>query len=211
MSTGRSCPFPTFHNRAHNIIGNGNHNGMSNYPPPFHGRQTCRAFRNMITGSASLRYKLALSENGMCDEPCGRMTVAEKLELLTAHAAAWRSLHAVQYEWVESLAGWSAPLEVSGNIFVFSRKCNDTRGEHQAVFSTAPVEAHLDLLVVRVPSPHRRIVGAQWRLWIPESAGELCIDAAQDLLVYPLCVVLAWLSSAIESLHQDLLFYLVSW
>lgn len=149
-------------------------------------KRTCRAFRNMIAGSASLRYKLALSENGMCDETRSHMTVAEKLELLTAHAAAWRRLHAVRHEWVESLVGWSAPLAVSGNIFVFSRKCNDIRGEHEAVFPAAPVEPHLDLLVVRVPSPHRRVEGAQWMLWIPESEVELCIDAAQDLLVYML-------------------------
>jgi hypothetical protein len=153
----------------------------------------------MIAGSASLRYKLALSENGMCDETRSHMTVAEKLELLTAHAAAWRRLHAVRHEWVESLVGWSAPLAVSGNIFVFSRKCNDIRGEHEAVFPAAPVEPHLDLLVVRVPSPHRRVEGAQWMLWIPESEVELCIDAAQDLLVYMLCVVLSWLPSVIGS------------
>jgi hypothetical protein len=123
------------------------------------------------------------------------MTVAEKLELLTANAAAWRRLHAVQHEWVESLVGWSAPLAVSGNIFVFSRKCNDTSSEHEAVFPAVPVEAHLDLLVVRVPSPHRRIEGAQWMLSLPEGADELCIDAAQDLLIYLRCVVLSWLSS----------------
>ena len=143
----------------------------------------------------------------MCDEPRSRMTVAEKLELLTGHATGWRRLHAVQHEWVESLVGWSAPMAVSGNIFVFSRKCNDTRGEHEPVLPTAPVEEHRDLLVVRVPSPHRRIEGAQWMLWLPESADELCIDAAQDLLIYNSWrVVLPGLPSVIGSLHTDILF-----
>jgi hypothetical protein len=146
----------------------------------------------MIEGSAILRYKLALSKNGMCDEPRSRMTVAEKLELLTAHAAAWRRLHAVtvQPEWVASLVGWRAPVAVSGNIFVFTRECKGARCEHEAY--AQPAEAHLDLLVVRVPSPLRRIEGAQWMLWLPESAGELCIDASQDLLIYELCVGLSW-------------------
>ena len=142
----------------------------------------------------------------MCDEPRSRMTVAEKLELLTAHAAGWRHLHPVQHEWVESLVGWSAPMAVSGNIFVFSRKCNDTKGQHVAVLPAAPVEDHRDLLIVRVPSPRRRIEAAQWMLWLPESAGELCIDAAQDLLIYSLCVVLSGTYSVIGNLHTDLLF-----
>ncbi|KAF8269939.1 hypothetical protein EI94DRAFT_1723958 [Lactarius quietus] len=137
----------------------------------------------MIEASASLRYKLALSKNGMCDEPRSRMTVAEKLELLTAHSAASNQLHAVQDEWVESLVGWSAPVAVSGNICVFTRSCNGATCAHEA---DAPADAHLDLLVVRVPAPLRRIEGAQWILWLPESVSELCIDAAQDLLVYAL-------------------------
>ena len=171
--------------------------------------QTCRALRNVIAGSASLRYKLALSENGMCDEPRSRMTAAEKLELLTSHAAAWRRLHAVPAEWATALVGWSAPAAVSGNLLVFSRTCNEAKGEHE-VGAGAPAEVHLDLLVVRVPSLYRRIEGAQWRLWLPAGAGELCIDAAQDLLVYVLCVVLSWPSGLVRSLYCGLLRH-VSW
>ncbi|KAI9451467.1 hypothetical protein BJY52DRAFT_1297672 [Lactarius psammicola] len=148
-------------------------------------QRTCRTFRNVIEGSAGLRYKLALSKNGMCDEPGSQMTAAEKLELLTAHAAAWRSLHAVQPESATSLVGWSAPAAVSGNVLVFSRTCNGIGGEHGAD-AAAPGEVHLDLLVVRVLSPLRRIEGTQWMLCLPVSAGELCIDAAQDLLIYVL-------------------------
>lgn len=144
-------------------------------------QRTCRTFRNVIEGSAGLRYKLALSENGMCDEPRCRMTTAEKLELLTAHAAAWRRLHSVRPEWATSLVGWSTPAAVSGNLLVFTRTCNGTGCEHGA-----PVGAHLDLLVIRVPSPLRRIKGSQWMLWLPANAGDLCIDAAQDLLIYVL-------------------------
>ncbi|KAI9437286.1 hypothetical protein H4582DRAFT_1959061 [Lactarius indigo] len=146
-------------------------------------QRTCRTFRNVIEGSAGLRYKLALSENGMCDEPRCPMTAAEKLELLHAHAAAWRRLHTVQPEWATSLVGWSTPAAASGNILVFTRTCNGTGCAHGP---GAPVGAHLDLLVIRVPSPLRRIQGSQWMLWLPANAGDLCIDAAQDLLIYVL-------------------------
>ena len=167
--------------------------------------QTCRAFRNIIEGSASLRYKLALSENGMCDEPRSRMAVAEKLELLTAHAAAWRRLHAVtvQPEWVASLVGWKSPVAVSGNIIVFTRECKSARSEHRDEAdarhtpTAPPPEAHIDLLVVRVPSPLRRIEGARWMVRLPEGVYNLCIDAAQDLLIYELFVVFFWLFGVI--------------
>ena len=131
----------------------------------------------------------------MCDEPRSRVPVAEKLELLTTHAAAWRRLHTVkvQSEWVASLVGWTPPVAVSGNIIVFTRvACKGVKGEHEADARHAPPAGpHVDLLVVRVPSPLRRIEGAQWMLWLPEGVDEdrLCIDAAQDLLIYELCVV----------------------
>ena len=132
----------------------------------------------------------------MCDEPRSRIPVAEKLELLTAHAAAWRRLHVVtvQPEWVASLVGWKPPVAVSGNILVFTRAaCKGVKGEHEAfahhTTTAPPAGAHIDLLVVRVPSPLRRIEGAQWMLWLPERVIRLCVDAAQDLLIYEVCVV----------------------
>ncbi|KAH9053100.1 hypothetical protein EDB87DRAFT_291004 [Lactarius vividus] len=148
-------------------------------------QRACRTFRNVIEGSVGLRYKLALSENGMCDEPRCRMATAEKLELLIAHAAAWRCLHTVRPEWATSLVGWNTPAAISGNLLVFTRTCNGAQGEHGAD-ATAPVGVHLDLLIVRVPSPLRQIEGSQWMLWLPANTGDLCIDAAQDLLIYVL-------------------------
>ena len=143
-----------------------------------------------------LRYKIALSENGMYDEPRSRIPVAEKLELLAAHTAAWRDLHTVtvQPEWVASLAEWSSPVAVSGNIIVFTRAaCKGVNGEHEAYAhhtpTAPPTGAHIDLLVVRVPSQLCLIDGAQWMIWLPESVYKLCIDAAQDLLIYELCVI----------------------
>ena len=126
----------------------------------------------------------------MCDEPRSPITLPEKLELLNAHAAAWSCVDEMSPEWATSLVGWSAPVAVSGNIFVFSRKCDGASGRHETD-SGAPVGNHLDLLVVRVPSVLRRIEGAEWMLWLPADTQELCIDAVQDLLVYTLCVVVS--------------------
>ena len=136
----------------------------------------------------------------MCDEPRSRIPVAEKLELLAAHAAAWCRLHTVtvQPEWVASLVEWSSPVAVSGNIIVFTRAaCKGVKGEHEAYAhhtpTAPPTGAHIDLLVVYVPSPLRRIEGAQWTIWLPESVDKdkLCIDSAQDLIIYELCVGLS--------------------
>ena len=157
----------------------------------------------------------------MCDEPCSRIPVAEKLEWLAAHSTAWRSLHTVtvQPKWVASLVGWNPPVAVSGNIMVFTRaECKGVKGEHDAyphhTPTAPPAGAHVDLLVVRVPSQLRRIEGAQWMLWLPKSVGlfKLCIDAAQDLLIYELCVGLSRLFDVIWSLPCGFLFFnLVCW
>jgi hypothetical protein len=47
----------------------------------------------------------------------------------------------------------------------------------------------LDLLVVRVPSALRHVEAAHWVLALPVDAGEVCIDASQDLLIYLLYVI----------------------
>lgn len=157
--------------------------------------QTCRALRQVISGSISLRYKLALSENGMCDVTSRVLNTAEKLEMLAAHVAAWQNLHSAQPEKVGSLVGWSAPRAVSGNIIVFSKDrahvtsdshIRSRHGEHRPEIRPKP---RLDLLVSRVPSALRRVEAAHWVLGLPADAGEMCIDASQDLLVYVLYVI----------------------
>jgi hypothetical protein len=160
--------------------------------------QTCRALSQVISDSTRLRYKLALSKHGMCDGASSTLTTAEKLELLAAHVTALQNFHLAQPEKVGLLVGWSAPRAVSGNILVFSRDSahpsfsghppltQNHRGEHTLQVRTEP---RLDLLVWRVPSAPRRIEAAHWVLGLPAGAGELCIDASQDLLIYVLYVM----------------------
>ncbi len=140
-------------------------------------------------GSTSLRYKLALSEHGMCDGTLNDLSTAEKLELLTAHADAWRNLDTASPENADMLMGWSAPIAVSCNVMVFSsgikwpRNHRRRRNDNGAEVITQS-EPRLDLLVLRVPSALRRIEAAHWVLPLPVDAREVCIDASQDLLIY---------------------------
>ncbi len=123
----------------------------------------------------------------MLDEPRSNMSAAEKLELLTSHAGAWQRFHAVRPEYAASLVGWNGPVAESGNILVFIRGCDGSKGECSPGADVA-IDHHLDVLVVRVGSAHRRTEGAQWMLYLPAHATLMGIDASQDLLIYPLCV-----------------------
>ena len=145
--------------------------------------------------STSLRYNLALSEYGMCDGLSNTLSKAEKLELLTAHAAAWRNLDSALPETADLVVGWSAPMAVSGNVMVFSKKVSRPAQDHrhderergdeaEQVGLRPPMGRHMVLLVLRVPSALRRVEVAHWMLSLPANAREVCIDASQDLLIY---------------------------
>ncbi|KAF8502694.1 hypothetical protein F5888DRAFT_1631797 [Russula emetica] len=136
---------------------------------------TCRALRDIIVGSISLRYKLALSEHGMCDGTSSDLSTAEKLELLTAHADAWQSLDTACPEKADILVGWSAPIAVSCNVMVFSRHSRQPEN-HRGKWNDEDAEVmaqmgpRLSLLVLRVPSALRRVEAAHWVLDLPGNA-----------------------------------------
>jgi len=116
------------------------------------------------------------------------MSTVEKSKLLTSYAAAWQRFHAVQPEYAPSLVGWHELAAVSGNIIAFIRYCNGAEGECSPG-PDVPIDGHIDVLVIRVGSPRRRIEGAQWMLYLPASVPvEICIDATQDLLIHIACV-----------------------
>ena len=142
-------------------------------------------------GSTSLRYKLALSEHGMCDGSSNNLSASEKLELLTAHADAWRSLESASPEKADILVGWSAPIAVSCNVMVFSRDSRQSENYSHRRDDDAEVapDPHLDLLVLRIPSALRHVEAAHWVLALPVDVGEVSIDASQDLLIYLLYVI----------------------
>jgi len=125
----------------------------------------------------------------MLDEPRNTKSAAEKLELLTSHAASWQRFHAARPEWAgpEFLEGWDVPAAVSGNIIVFTRDCNGSKCECPPS-PDVKIDDHVDALVIRVASPSRRIEGAQWMLYLPWDPSEICIDETQDLLIQIVCV-----------------------
>jgi hypothetical protein len=156
----------------------------------------------VAANSTSLRYKLALSEHGMCDGSSNTLSKAEKLALLTAHAAAWRSLDSARPEEAGLLVGWSAPTAVSGNVIVFSKEVSrsarararahgheDDAEEEVSLRPLSTMERSLEVLSVRVPSALRRVEAAHWVLSLPAGVSDLCIDASQDLLIYVLYVI----------------------
>ena len=154
----------------------------------------------MVTSSINLRYKLALSKHGMCDDPSNKLSTAEKLELLIAHATAWNNLDSPRLEKMEIPVGWSKPIAVSCNIIVF---CKDIYPSFPAIGNSAP---RLVLLVLRVPSALRRIDAAYWMLTLPPDVGSRFIqtDASQDLLIYPSYVIfLIPLVSSSKKSHKN--------
>ena len=153
------------------------------------GPKTCRALRDVIVGSISLQYHLALSKYGMCDGTSSDLSSAEKLELLTAHADAWHRLETACPEKADILVGWGPPIAVSCNVMVFSRRSRqpeNRRGKWKDVDEELMpmIGPRLNLLVLRVPSALRRVDAAHWTLDLPGTVDGLCIDASQDLLIY---------------------------
>ena len=124
----------------------------------------------------------------MCDGTSSDLSTAEKLELLIAHADAWQSLDTACSEKADILVGWSAPIAVSCDVMVFSRRSKQPENYRgKWIDEDAEVKAmtgpRLNLLVFRVPSALRRVEAAHWVLELPGNVSEVCIDASQDLLI----------------------------
>lgn len=132
----------------------------------------------------------------MCDGTSSDLNTAEKLELLTAYADAWQSFDTIYPKKADILVGWSSPIAISCNVMVFSRLSNSQSEIHQDKWNDDDAGVMtmmgpcLNLLVLRVPSALRRVEAAHWVLDLPGNAGDVCIDASQDLLVYRLYVIL---------------------
>ena len=125
----------------------------------------------------------------MCDDPSNKLSTAEKLDLLIAHATAWKNLDSVRPDKVDILVGWNVPLAVSNNIIVLAKDIMQgmSDGGDAAIGRPEPP----CLLVLRVPSALRRIDAAYWMLTLPPGVSSGCIrvDASQDLLLYPSYVI----------------------
>lgn len=148
--------------------------------------QTCRWVYDIISRSTSLRYILELAANGMQHgSHFPSLGKIQCLEMLVAHEAAWRTLSWTGSTSVDTLIGWGEPVSVSGNVLCFRTNSGMTRKE---------------LLLLRAPSKLRNVVGKTWRIQLPHDTQDICIDAAQDLLVYRWCVTSICISPSSSSL-----------
>ena len=124
--------------------------------------------------SITLRYLLELVANGMVHGSrslsLGKMKC---LEMLAAHETAWRALSWTDSTSLGTLIGWGEPVSVSGNVLCFLTNSGMPRKE---------------LLLLRAPSKLRNVVGKTWRIQLPHGTQDVCIDAAQDLLICRWCV-----------------------
>ena len=158
----------------------------------------------------------------MCDGTLSDLSTADKLELLTAHADAWKNLDTACPEKVDILVGWGPPIAVSCNVMVFSRRSSQPenhRGKRNDVDAEvmALVGPRFNLLVLRVPSVLRRVEAAHWVLDLPGNvAAEVCIDASQDLLIYQsyvlfrLCIIFSLIMKPIMCARLPFLGVLLS-
>lgn len=126
--------------------------------------QVCRFFRELVSGSAALKYQVAIAAAGLSDGPPSNITPSERLELLQRHQDAWRKLEWSYHEAAEMHTGglW----ELYGNVWVQSKG-----------------QARRHLFFHQLPSRLRGIEERKWELRLDFSMRDFGIDPSQDLLV----------------------------
>ncbi|KAI0261111.1 hypothetical protein BC834DRAFT_488017 [Gloeopeniophorella convolvens] len=137
-------------------------------------KSTCRSLYALVAGSVSLQYALALAAAGMRDGAPSALGKAQRLAMLSAHTAAWRSLAPATSAPLDALAGWGTPVAVSGGVLAFRAPARLKRD--------VPDEGE-ELLLLRAPSALRGVSMRRWTVALPRGTRDVCIDAAQDLLI----------------------------
>ncbi len=125
-----------------------------------------------ISGSISLRYLLELAASGLRDDDHSLLGKTQRLEMLTAYETAWRTLSWSDSTSIDIVTGWGEPVAVSGNVIAFRNAY------------PKPDASYEELLLLRAPSKLRKVQMKHWVLRLPHDTRDLCIDSAQDLLVY---------------------------
>ena len=136
--------------------------------------QTCRWVYDIVSKSITLQYLLELAANGMLHGSRSRSVgKIQCLEMLAAHETAWRALSWTGSTPLDTLIGWGEPVSVSANVLCFLTNSGMSRKE---------------LLLLRAPSKLRNVAGKTWKVQLPHGTQDVCIDAAQDLLICRWCV-----------------------
>ena len=139
--------------------------------------QVCRAFNAIIKDSLALQYIISLAACGMQDDLSMTLCqgTAERLQRLREHEAAWREIAWSDGGVITHAAACDLPTAISGSVLAFLKQYDGGPGNSE-------VDDHLFLL--RIPSKLRGIPGESWELKGLGEMSNLCIDAAQDLLLF---------------------------
>ena len=139
--------------------------------------QACRTFRVVIKESLALQYMLTLSACGMQDGLSTALChgTAERLQRLREHEAAWREVAWSNGGVITHEAARDLPTAISGGVLAFLKQSDSNTGSP---------ELGDRLFLLRVPSNLRGIPGDSWELNGLGEVSNLCIDSAQDLLLF---------------------------
>jgi hypothetical protein len=100
---------------------------------------------------------------------------AERLQRLREHEAAWREMSWSDGGVITHGAAQDLPTAISGGVLAFLKQSDGVPGSRD----------HGDrLFLLRVPSKLRGIPGESWELNSLGEMSNLCIDSAQDLLLF---------------------------
>ena len=105
---------------------------------------------------------------------------AERLRRLREHEAAWRQVVWSDGGVITHKAACDIPTAISGGVLAFLKQSDGDAGSP---------ELGDQLFLLRVPSKLRGIPGDSWELNGLGEMSNLCIDAAQDLLLFHRCVM----------------------
>ena len=100
---------------------------------------------------------------------------AERLQKLREHEAAWREITWSDGGIITHAAACDLPTIVSGSVLAFLKPYDGVPGNS---------ETDDRLFLLRVPSKLRGVPGESWELKGLGEMSHLCIDAAQDLLLF---------------------------
>ncbi|KAF8502684.1 hypothetical protein F5888DRAFT_1112443 [Russula emetica] len=140
-------------------------------------QRVCRTFNVIIKDSLALQYIISLATCGMQDNLSMALCqgTAERLQRLREHEAAWREIAWSDGGVITHAAACDLPTAISGSVLAFLKQYDGGSGN---------LENGDRLFLLRIPSRLRGIPGETWELKGLGQMSNLCIDAAQDLLLF---------------------------
>lgn len=140
-------------------------------------QRVCRPLNAIIKESVPLQYIISLAACGMRDGLSAIVyeRTAERLQRLREHEAAWREVAWSDGSIISHTAARDLPTTSSGGVLAFLKQSDGDSGDP---------EYGDRLFLLRVPSRLRGIPGESWELNGLGEMSNICIDSAQDLLLF---------------------------